>query len=86
MCCAILSWHVQVCSGSRFLDKTTLRALGLVATCNTQMDVERSKVGTNYIHGLLTISTFTDAQQLHRLVTGRIRDESFEVNNFVLLF
>ena len=67
------------------MDKTTLRALGLVATCNTQMDVERSKVGENYIHGLLTISIFSVAKHLHRLVTGRIRDESFEVNNFCTL-
>ena len=67
------------------MDKTTLRALGRVATWNTKMYVERSKVGKKYIHGLLTISTFTDAKHLHRLVTGRIKDESFEVNNFCTL-
>ena len=38
----------------------------------------------NDILGLLTISTFTVAKHLHRLATGRITDQCFEVNNCIL--
>ena len=54
-------------------------------SCNVEHEDGCGKVKGGQKSYTWTFSTFTDTKQLHRLVTGRIREEIFKVNNFCTL-